>query len=240
MLREAYDRASAIIGSEAESIEIAEEVERLRLAWRPSRVRIVMLAESHVWTSKDESLSRVRQPDGIETGFVRFVYCLGYGERSLVVPSVLPNGGTPQYWRLFHDAVRGPQVPIGEIGGKAKPIGRIAAKLQLLNELKLAGIWLVDASVTALYRLPGNRRLSWRGYKKVLRVCWETHIADLIADCRASAVLIVGKGVNDAIGDLVRQLSHHPKVDVVMQPNARMTQEERLNERRAVFDFCRP
>ena len=88
MIRDAYDRAAAIVGSEAESIEIAEEVERLRLAWRPSRVRIVMLAESHVYTSKDEALSRVRQPDGIETGFVRFVYCLGYGEPSLVTPPV--------------------------------------------------------------------------------------------------------------------------------------------------------
>jgi hypothetical protein len=197
-----------------------------------------MLAESHVWTSKDEALSRVRQPDGIETGFVRFVYCVGYGEQSLVVPPVLRNGGTPQYWQLLHDAVRGPQVPLVEISREAKPGERIAAKLQLLNELKLAGIWLVDASITALYGLPDKRRLSRRDYKNILEACWKAHVGGVLADCGASAVLIVGKGVNAAIGNLVSQASH--KVAVIKQPNARMTREERCNQRRNVFDFCRP
>jgi hypothetical protein len=110
MIRDAYDRAAKIIaarGRSPEDFTVAQEVECLRSAWRPSHVRVVMLAESHVWTSEAETKSRVLQPDGIETGFARFVYCLGYGERSLVVPSVSPNHGTWQYWRLFHDAAHG-------------------------------------------------------------------------------------------------------------------------------------
>ena len=83
-LRAAYDRAASVIGPNwAESFEVALEVERLRLGQRPRDVRVVLLAESHVWTSQTETSSRVRQPDGVETGFARFVYCLGYGEPSL-------------------------------------------------------------------------------------------------------------------------------------------------------------
>jgi hypothetical protein len=73
--------------------------------WRPDRVRIVLLAESHVWTSREETLSRVVQPDGVETGFARFVYCLGGGEPQIVTPSVQPNAGAAQYWKLLHDSV---------------------------------------------------------------------------------------------------------------------------------------
>jgi hypothetical protein len=241
MIRDAYERAAKIIaakGQSPESLTVAAEVERLRLAWRPSCVRVVMLAESHVWTFERDTTSRVQQPDGTETGFARFVYCLGYGEPSLVAPDVSPNSGTGQYWRLFHYAVRGPEVSSEEISGKAKP-ERILAKLRLLNELKLAGIWLVDASVTALYKPGGERLLSSRNdYKEVLRACWEAHVANVIAGCSPSAVLIVGKGVNKALGELVAKAVPQAKICVVMQPNAHMTPEVRSNERRAVFDFC--
>src|SRR5258708_33983740 len=76
--------------------------------WRPDRVRIVLLAESHVWTSREETLSRVVQPDGVQTGFARFVYCLGGGEPQIVSPTVRPNTGGTQYWRLLHDPLHGP------------------------------------------------------------------------------------------------------------------------------------
>src|SRR5208282_936906 len=102
----AYCRARDIIGRDrAECLAVAVEVEQLRLAWRPERVQVVVLAESHVWTSRDEIQSRVKQPNGKETGFARFVYCLGYGEKDLVKPEVPHNSGTPQFWKLFHDTV---------------------------------------------------------------------------------------------------------------------------------------
>jgi hypothetical protein len=118
----AYGRVRDIIGRErAECLDAAVEVERLRLACRPERVRVVVLAESHVWTSPDEIRSRVAQPNGIETGFARFVYCLGYGEPQLVEPTVAPNRGTPQFWKLFHDAVYGSTIPHARVmrGGEA-------------------------------------------------------------------------------------------------------------------------
>lgn len=229
MIRDAYDRAAAIIGQGAESIEVAQEVERLRLAWRPSCVRVVMLAESHVWTSEDEAVNR----------FVRFVYCLAYGEKSLA-PRVAPNTGTLQYWRLFHDAIHEPDLDAKIWPGS--PSQRILAKQKLLNELKLAGIWLMDACITALYQPSKGQLLRSRtDYKKVLRACWEAHVGGVIADCHTSAVLIVGKGVDAAIGDLVRQAPHQAKVavKVVKQPAAFMRKGEGLEERHEVFDFCR-
>jgi hypothetical protein len=118
----AYGRARDIIGRErAECLEAAVEVDRLRQAYGPERVRVVVLAESHVWTSRDEIRSHVVMPNGIETRFVRFVYCLGYGEPQLVVPAVTPNrmGVSHQFWRLFHDTVHEPtisRVPVIKAG----------------------------------------------------------------------------------------------------------------------------
>ncbi len=235
-LREAYGRAAAIIGSEAESFQIAEEVERLRSAWRPPHVCVVILAESHVWTDRDEAESRVQQPDGVETGFVRFIYCLGYGERCLA-PRVSRNRKTWQYWTLLYDAVHEP-ASVGEVWPREAE-ERILAKLRLLSELKDAGVWLVDASVTALYKPRHGRLVTGSKYKKLLRCCWEAHVRNVIASCHTSAVLIVGKGVDDAIGNLVRLAVPRAEVKVISQPNARMTREVRCNERRKVYDFCR-
>ena len=66
-LERAYGLSRDIIGQErAECLDVAVAVESLRAEWRPERVRIVLLAESHVWTSRDELLSRVAQPNGQE------------------------------------------------------------------------------------------------------------------------------------------------------------------------------
>ena len=100
-LERTHTKISRILGpGQSECFEAAVVVEQLRQMWRPERARVVLLAESHVWTSREEANSRVLQPDGIETGFARFIYCLGGGEREIVTPAVNPNVGAFQYWRL--------------------------------------------------------------------------------------------------------------------------------------------
>jgi hypothetical protein len=243
-LRAAYDRAASIIGPDrAEGFAVAVEVERLRLAQRPRDVRAVLLAESHVWTSQTETSSRVTQPDGVQTGFARFVYCLGYGEPSLVLPSVSPNPGTSQYWKLFHDAVRGPDVVLGSISKKEQrnPIARATAKLALLTEMNSAGVWLIDACVTALYR-PGRPRgvrlAAGKTYREVLTACWEAHVGPLVTASSPSAVLIVGKAVEWALGSLVRNAVPGAEVGVIEQPNARLDAVAHQKNRRTVFKLC--
>jgi hypothetical protein len=236
----AYCRARDIIGQErAECLDAAVEVDRLRLAYRPECVRVVVLAESHVWTSRDEIRSRVVMPNGIETGFVRFVYCLGYGEPQLVVPAVTPNrrGVSNQFWRLFHDTVYGPTIPHARVmGGEADSQKRVQNKLDLLEKMRSAGIWLVDASVTALYP---KGALTSRDVRTVLRACWESYIGEVVCQCAPSAVLIVGKGVQDAVGEVVRQdLGHGVEVAVINQPNAHISAEAIASDRCVCFALC--
>jgi hypothetical protein len=237
----AYSRARDIIGRESsEYLDVVEEVERLRSAWRPERVRVILLAESHVWTSREETRSRVKQPDDTETGFARFVYCLGYGEPQLVAPSVWPNRGTPQYWRLFHDAVYGPDSPNASVmkKGTLDQQQRVQNKLNLLKAMQAAGIWLIDASVSALYR-NGTKLAAGDHYRAVLKACWESHIGDVLHGCAPSAVLIVGRGVDGAIGNIVRQdLGHGVEVGLINQPNAHISRETMASDRRDCFCLC--
>jgi hypothetical protein len=235
-LEQAYARAAEVIRRPyEEGLAVAKAVEYLRTAWRPKQVRIILLAESHVWTGENEITSSVRQPDGSSTAFVRFVYCLGYGEPQLVDPQVRPNSGTPQYWRLFHDAIHGPGVPLNT--GEPDSQRRVQNKWVLLHELRAAGIWLVDASIIALYR-QGERLANGGGYREVLKACWTSYVGGVVAECSPSAVLIVGKAVNDAIGEYVRR--QFPAVDVVNQPNARLSSADIARDRQLCFDFCRP
>jgi len=106
-LEECHSRLVRLIGSSAEPIEVLQCAEEHRAYWRPERVRVVLLAESHVYTETSELDRRVVLPSfmGIDVprGFVRLVYCLGYGENSLLdLPIFIPaNSGTPQFWKIF-------------------------------------------------------------------------------------------------------------------------------------------
>jgi len=236
----AYGRARDIIGREqAECLDVAEEVERLRSAWRPERVRVVLLAESHVWTSRDDTRSRVTQPDGIETGFARFVYCFGCGEPQLVEPAVTPNKSRHQFWRLFHDTISGPTISHAGLlkTGETDCQKRVQNKLDLLKKMQSAGVWLVDASVTALYGK--GTKLGTRDYRAVLKACWESHIREVLCECAPSAVLIIGREVDSAIGYRVRKdLGGGIEVVSIYQPNAFITREARDRDRQFCFDLC--
>jgi hypothetical protein len=70
-------------------------------------------------------------------------------------------------------------------------------KLELLKEMRRVGVWLVDASVSAIY--PHLRKLATGDYCAVLKACWESHIGEVLCGCAPSAVLIVGKRVDSAI-----------------------------------------
>jgi hypothetical protein len=234
----AYSRARDIIGREAECLAVAIEVERLRLAWQPKRVQVVVLAESHVWTSRDEIRSRVCQPNGKETGFARFVYCLGYGEKDLVKPALSQNNGTPQFWKLFHDTVYEPDSTYTRVMKKGERDGqkRVQNKLDLLEKMQSAGIWLIDASVTALYH-NGKKLAAGRAYHDVLKACWESHIVEVVGGCTPSAILIVGKGVESAIGDCVRR-DLGRDIKVIHQPNAHICKKAKIQDRHVCFDLC--
>ncbi len=129
-----------------DTFEIVKEVERYREFWRPPKVRVVLLAESHVNTSHEDFVhywSYGADPE-YQGNFVRFVYCLANGESNLVnIPS---NKGMWQFWKILFSC-------LNEVSGNADfaPIlkgstsdfdRRMQNKIRLLLKLQEAGIWL--------------------------------------------------------------------------------------------------
>ncbi|MEM1368174.1 MAG: hypothetical protein AAGG02_09160 [Cyanobacteria bacterium P01_H01_bin.15] len=102
------NRLLAAAGIPTEPSIIAITVEQYRWAWRPQKVRILLLGESHIYTSAHDFKLQLNPhklppfPPSAPTSFVRIIYCLGYGEPELL--SGKPkrrNTGTRQFWDLF-------------------------------------------------------------------------------------------------------------------------------------------
>ncbi|MEN0077289.1 MAG: hypothetical protein AAGC69_23085, partial [Paracraurococcus sp.] len=146
----------------AEPPAAALAAEAWREAWRPPRVRLLLLAESHMATSAAELALPVRLPPSLDpgldpdldrawplpeaAGFSRHLYCPAYGEPALLpagvprgeVPSSPGNAGTPQYWRLLAGMAGLPVPTRAALPGLA---ARLAAKAALLHALRRRGIW---------------------------------------------------------------------------------------------------
>jgi len=73
---------------EMESQEIIHKVEEYKQYWKPNNVKTFLLAESHVFTSEEDFSVKIVDNFIIESAqprsFVRYVYCLGYGENSIL------------------------------------------------------------------------------------------------------------------------------------------------------------
>lgn len=213
---------------------VVAEVDRHRRFWRPSQVRLLLLAESHVYTTLTE-ISRVLAPPGpvpddLPRSFVRLVYCLGYGEETFLdQPIGSPrNAGTPQFWKLFFGCVKAIQTnadfaPI--LKGQSPEAQRLASKIGLLHKLRAAGVWLVDASIAALYG-PGGVKPTYKNYIGALEASWDGHVGPLICDTAPEGILCIGKGVRSALEGRLSKLS--VPWGVIPQPQARLTAQEGL------------
>jgi hypothetical protein len=240
-IERAYRRLAPIIGENSiESLAAAVEVDRIRRAWKPDDVRVVLMAESHVWTSIQELKCRVHAPGQLETGYARFVYCLGYGEPSILSSVVEKNHGTPQYWRLFHDCLLGPANTYNHLTRREQNSDRrIQAKVELLSQMHEAGLWLIDASMTALYHR-GKKLVGGIDYYRALQISWDDHVGKELCECSPTGVLIVGKAVANVLASSVKEVLPKALVDVVSQPNAWLTNSAREAERWRTNDFCKP
>src|SRR2546426_889327 len=149
-------------GYDVDSYKVVKEVERYRQFWRPDKVIVVLLAESHVRTSQKEfnhHWSYVSDPV-YQGNFVRFVYCLANGERDLVqIPS---NKGTWQFWLLLSSCLNNPSDKPAFSSVLRKTTRdfneRMRKTFQLLEDLKRNGIWLLDASIVGVNEQKGPIR----------------------------------------------------------------------------------
>ncbi|HSD61455.1 MAG TPA: hypothetical protein VLC55_11440, partial [Burkholderiales bacterium] len=222
-LHAVYQRISSKIGdsSKIEPLESVETVFRHRRFWQPEKLRVVLLAESHVYTAAEELLNRVDLTlfgvHGAPPEYARFVYCLGYGEDKLVQGKVVKNAGTWQFWRLFYSCVNpvDAQTDFSPVlkGGERDFRQRVANKLAVLREMKRRGIWLVDASVIALYTTVGQVKDSAPATKGVankarraameiaIQECWQGLWEPELGALRPRHILCIGRDVERFLGD---------------------------------------
>jgi len=218
-LKECYEGVKGLDPDlDIESFEIVEEVWRIRQYWRPETVRVVLLAESHVYTRPEDFVHSWQIPNAIHRGkFVRFVYCLGYGESSLV-SSVPRNPGTWQFWKIFFSCIH--RVASNE---DFRPIlrwtpteKRISNKISLLTDLKEAGVWLMDASMVGVNRL---KSLTLR--RQILQQCWNyTYSTIHELNPKPDYIIIIGCFVKSALKKEIDSLGI--KYVSLPQPQARL------------------
>ena len=96
MLRLGHDAGRELLGKagfnsdEIEAVEVAEMVEAHRWAWKPKQVRLLLMAESHVYTATEElafdygGAHYFPRDLNAPSRYVRLIYCLGYGEKLLI------------------------------------------------------------------------------------------------------------------------------------------------------------
>lgn len=224
-----------------ESYETVKTVQAHRDYWKPKDVRLVLLAESHVYTSDIErnfskiDLSKVNYEtlpklENIPTDFVRFIYCLGCGENELLDNKVENNLGSPQFWKMFQACISGPE-KFREIlkTGESNFEKRVGNKVQLLTEMKDRGIWLVDASVVALY--PKKNRQT--NLKMAIETSYEDFIKPLLNEIGNPKVIVIGKGV----GEIVRGKALNT-IGIITQPNAFLSSEEQQINFNNCHEMC--
>ncbi len=180
-------------------------------------------------------------PAGLPRGFVRLVYSLGYGENEWLDSPIAapPNTGTRQFWELFYSCVHrnlfARAVPPRFYISRTSAAPRMRNKLELLERLQDQGVWLVDASIAALY-LPGRPKPSPAHIESVLQASWDSYAERVVAEASPDAILCVGYGVARALSARLDR-SRIPW-SAVPQPNARISTAEHLRAFAAYGAVC--
>ncbi len=228
-----------ILGEHAEPLDSVQLVEAYRRFWKPEKIKIILLAESHVYTSDDDRsiiIPSLPHLSGYPVQYARFVYCLGYGERMLTESRIHPKrDGTPQFWKIFYgcnshvSSLR----DFRHILGQTDYEQRIVNKIQLLKDLKAKGIWLVDASIVALYK--NGKKIPHMF--SALEASWKLYTRDIVTSAAPAHVICIGKGVASVVeSDL--KMNFHDKYTVIHQPNAFLSSNEHMTNYKKYHKIC--
>lgn len=210
-----------------EPFEACWAAECHRQFWKPKNLRFVLLAESHVYTDENDLRAQVRaellpiEAQGAPHQFVRLIYCLAYGDSSLLTqPLQQPNKGTPEFWQLFAACALMRSTP---------SFFPVETKVKTLLALQSRGVWLADASIHACMNprfqynsvVRDKRRnieLFPRLYRDVLAASWDYVKSTLNG---AKSVWFIGKLVRDNLNDSSLDKSHW-----IYQPGCRMNPQQ--------------
>lgn len=237
-LNEAYRRIRGLIGPDVEDLESVQLVETYRRFFRPTRIKVILLAESHVFTNAQDrqiTLPAIAALPGYPTQYARFVYCLAYGERKLTSERLHPRDGTPQFWKIFFSCAN----PISSgkdfapiLGNTPQP-ERLQNKIELLLTLRTNGVWLVDTSIVALYK--GGEKVP--NLAAALEESWHSYTKEVVLSAHPVHVICIGKGVASVVSnDLKRALGDN--FTVIPQPNAFLSATEHLTNYQRYSEIC--
>ena len=136
-LDDAYQKIKKILGDDTEPPESVQLVETYRRYFKPENVKVLLLAESHVFTGNNDrkiAVPAIPALPGYPTHYARFVYCLGYGEKNLTEsPSHPPRDGTPQFWKIFFSCCN----PVSASSDFAPILSRTPYPQRLHNKIAL-------------------------------------------------------------------------------------------------------
>ena len=238
-LNETYLKVKQIFGNHTEPLKSVQLVETYRQYFKPEKVRVVLLAESHVFTLEDDRqivIPPIIDLPGYPTEYARFVYCLGYGEKHLTKNQNHPkHDGTPQYWKLFFSCSNhvSALLDFAPILGQTLPQQRLANKIALLKDLKSKGIWLVDASIVALYK--DGKKIP--NMLPALEESWQSYTREVVVSACPEHVICIGKGVAGIVEkDLKKDFDN--KYTVIPQPNAFLSSEEHMANYKIYSSIC--
>jgi len=211
-----------------EPYSIIKSVDDHRKFWKPKDVKILLLAESHVHTLIEEhdtdlNYDGFTQLNGCPTKFVRLVYCLGYGENLLI--RLDNNRGTPPYWKIFASCLYGNNRIEFDKLQSTKTTNfkqRLKNKIILLEKLKEEGIWLLDASIVALYKKA--KKPDPKTMHRVISICWDQYVSHLISETKPEKIIVIGNDVLEPLRLKLMKMGIKPEFQ--KQPNARMKKEE--------------
>lgn len=213
-----------------ENFKVVKLVHDYRFYWKPRNVKILLLAESHVFTRNEhseikylDSLNKICSLRNHPDGFVRFVYCLGYGEKSLVDDEITEtNPGTWQFWQLFNETCsNGYRVLVKT---EPHPKTRIKQKIELLEEMKRRGIWLLDCSILGVYD-QGNKP-NHNAFEEILKLSFENYCQPIIQKEKPDKIIVIGKTVYDIIYNNFKGMIDS-RWDWIHQPNAQVKSDIR-------------
>ena len=244
LLLSCYRQISGILGGRSEPWESVKLIEQYRRYWQPEKVNVVLLAESHVFTSDVDRacrLKKFKELPGYPDFYARYVYCLAYGEQTCTdAGKHPPKDGTPQYWKLFYsclnrvDSNKSFFSPILKSGTTTRD--RLKNKIDLLISLRQRGIWLVDASIIALSNKGVKPKP--RVFNQVIKTSWQGYTRQLIQDANPKHVIIVGKGVAKNVRASVSSIVGEPGYTVIPQPQAHLSADQNLKNFRKCYDIC--
>lgn len=228
-----------------DSLEAIKHVEEHRQFWKPNQTNVVLLAESHVYTDREDfeiELDKTilsKLPSGYPSHFVRFVYCLGYGENEILTKKpTRKNAGTPQYWKIFCSCVAENKDNLGFEKvikrGTKRLVDRLQNKLNILQHMKKKGIWLLDASIVGLY---GNEAKKFsEAYRQIIEICWDNYLKRTIEETNPKYIIVIGKQVEKTLQSRLDQLGI--PYETLPQPQAHLTQEEHLKNFQRYNEIC--